>query len=139
MLHRLAALAVTCATFPASTHEPAILSAAVLGILIAAGATGCSHHSSAGGAGSAASSLATSPQVRAAEAKLKTCIANGDPLSSAGRHSIITCALPAAASPTARAKAQKCLENAFSSHGFGLTHADRQAILTTGAACLGVK
>jgi hypothetical protein len=106
----------------------AALIAAGLGILIAAGATGCSHHSSAGGAGSAASSLATSPQVRAAEAKLKTCIANGNPLSSAGRHAIITCALPAAASSAARAKAQKCLENAFSAHGVGLTHADRRAI-----------
>lgn len=116
----------------------AAFSAAALGILIAAGATGCSHTSTSSAA-SKASTLATSPQVRAAEAKLKTCIASGNPLTSAGRHAIITCALPAAASPTARAKAQKCLENAFSSHGFGLTHADRQAILTAGAACLQAK
>jgi hypothetical protein len=115
------------------------LKAAVLGILLAAGAAGCSHHTSTGGAASKASSLATSPQVQAAEAKLKTCIANGNPLTSAGRHSIITCAMPAATSPTARAKAEKCLQTDFSSHGFGLTHADRQAILTAGVACLGAK
>jgi hypothetical protein len=110
-----------------------------LGILIAAGAAGCSHHTSTGGAAATASSLATSPQVRAAEAKLKTCITNGDPLTSAGRHSIITCALPAATSSTARAAAEKCLQTDFTSHGFGLTQADRKAILTAGAACLGVK
>ena len=44
-----------------------------------------------------------------------------------------------AASPTARAKAEKCLQTDFSSHGFGLTHADRQAILAAGVACLRVK
>jgi hypothetical protein len=65
--------------------------------------------------------LATSPQVKAAEAKLKTCIAKGDWLTSAGRHYIVTCAMPAAASPTARAKVQKCLQNDITSHGFGLT------------------
>jgi hypothetical protein len=41
---------------------------------IAAGAAGCSHHTPTGGAAATASALATSPQVRAAEAKLKTCI-----------------------------------------------------------------
>jgi hypothetical protein len=102
-------------------------------------ATGCTHHTSTGGAAATASALATSPQVRTAEAKLKTCIANGNPLTSAGRHSIITCAIPAATSPTVRAKAEKCLQTDFSSHGFGLTHADRQAILAAGVACLGVK
>ena len=117
----------------------AALKAAALVILIAAGAVGCTHHTSTGGAAATASALTTSPQVRAAEAKLKTCISKGDPLTSAGRNAIITCALPAATSPTARATAKKCLETAFSSHGFGLTHADRQAILTAGAKCLGVK
>jgi hypothetical protein len=117
----------------------AALQAAALVIVTAAGATGCTHHTSAGGAASTASALATNPQVRAAEAKLKTCISKGDPLTSAGRNAIITCALPAATSPTARAAAKKCLETAFSSHGYGLTHADRQAILTAGAKCLGVK
>jgi hypothetical protein len=117
----------------------AALKAAALVILIAAGAVGCTHHTSTGGAAATASALATSPQVRAAEAKLKTCISKGDPITSAGRNAIITCALPAATSPTARATAKKCLEAAFSSHGFGLTHADRQAILTAGAKCLGVK
>jgi hypothetical protein len=115
------------------------LKVAALVILIAAGAAGCSHHTPAGGAAATASALATSPQVRAAEAKLKTCISKGDPLTSAGRNAIITCALPAATSPTARATAKKCLETAFSSHGFGVTNADRQAILTAGAKCLGVK
>jgi hypothetical protein len=117
----------------------AALTAVALGILIAAGAAGCSHHTSTGSAAATASSLATSPQVRAAEAKLKTCITNGNPLTSAGRHSIITCALPAATSSTARAAAEKCLQTDFTSHGFGLTQADRKAILTAGAACLGVK
>jgi hypothetical protein len=36
---------------------------------IAAGAAGCSHHTPTGGAAATASALATSPQVRAAEAK----------------------------------------------------------------------
>jgi hypothetical protein len=117
----------------------AALKAAALGILLAAAVTGCTHHTSTGGAAATASALATSPQVRAAEAKLKTCIANGNPLTSAGRHSIITCAMPAATSPTARATAKKCLETTFSSHSFGVTNADRQAILTAGAKCLGVK
>jgi hypothetical protein len=112
---------------------------AALVIVTAAGAVGCTHHTSAGGAASTASALATSPQVRAAEAKLKTCISRGDPLTSDGRNAIITCALPAATSPGARATAKKCLETAFSSHGYGLTHADRQAILAAGARCLGVK
>ena len=115
------------------------LKVAALVILIAAGAAGCSHHTPAGGAAATASALATRPQVRGAEAKLKTCISKGDPLTSAGRNAIITCALPAATSPTARAAAKKCLETAFSSNGFGVTSADRQAILTAGAKCLGVK
>jgi hypothetical protein len=117
----------------------AALKAAALIIMIAAGAAGCTHHTSTGGAAATASALATSPQVKAAEAKLKTCIANGNPLTTAGRHSIITCAMPAATSPTARAAAEKCLKTDFSSHNFGLTHADLQAILTAGVACLGVK
>jgi hypothetical protein len=117
----------------------AALKAVVLVIMIAAGAAGCTHHTSAGAATPPASALATNPQVRTAEAKLKTCIANGNPLTTAGRNAIITCALPAATSSTARAAARKCLETAISSHGFGLTHADRQAILTAGVACLGVK
>jgi hypothetical protein len=117
----------------------AAVSAAALGILIAAAATGCTHSTSTGGAAPVASSLATNPQVQAAEAKLKTCLANGNPLTSAGRNAIITCALPAATSPTARTKAENCLKTDFTSHNFGLTHADRQAILTAGAACLQVK
>jgi hypothetical protein len=117
----------------------AALKAAALVIVIAAGAAGCTHHTSTGGTASTASALATSPQVRAAEAKLKACITKGDPLTTAGRNAIITCALPAATSPTARAAAKTCLETAFSSHGYGLTHADRQAILTAGAKCLWVK
>ena len=51
----------------------------------------------------------------------------------------ILLAAGAATSPTARAKAEKCLQTDFSSHGFGLTYADRQAILAAGVACLGVK
>jgi hypothetical protein len=50
------------------------LKAAALGILLAAAATGCTHHTSTGGAAATASALATSPQVRTAEAKLKTCL-----------------------------------------------------------------
>jgi hypothetical protein len=52
----------------------AALKAAALGILLAAAATGCTHHTSTGGAAATASALATSPQVRTAEAKLKTCL-----------------------------------------------------------------
>jgi hypothetical protein len=117
----------------------AALKTAALVILIAAGITGCTHHTATAGAAATASALATSPQVKAAEAKLKTCISKGDWLTSAGRHSIVTCAMPAAASPAARAKAQRCLQNDIASHGFGLTHADRQAILTAGVACLQAK
>jgi hypothetical protein len=117
----------------------AALQAAALVIVTVAGAVGCTHHGAAGGAASTASALATNPQVRAAEAKLKTCISKGNPLTTSGRDAIIGCALPAATSATARAAAKKCLETAFSSHGYGLTHADRQAILAAGAKCLQVK